>query len=110
MSNDKGFFDTAEFRALLEKYEQMKEKGICSYFETHELSDIHSYYLYKEDIIMPFTNIIFANDDNVQSVTQNVEFNIFNSYYINWHISEYFTILMCFYFRNFNHNLFASAI
>lgn len=49
MSNDKGFFDTAEFRALLEKYEQMKEKGICSYFETHELSDIHSYYLYKED-------------------------------------------------------------
>ncbi len=47
MSNDKGFFDTAEFRALLKKYEQMKEKGICSYFETHELSDIHSYYLYN---------------------------------------------------------------
>lgn len=47
MSNDKGFFDTPEFRALLKKYEQMKEKGICSYLETHELSDIHSFYLYN---------------------------------------------------------------
>lgn len=47
MSYDKGIFDTPEFRELLKKYEQMKRQGVCSYFETHELYDIHSYYLYN---------------------------------------------------------------
>ncbi len=48
MSNDKGFFDTPEFRELLKKYEQMKKENNCSYFETDQLSDILSYYLYHE--------------------------------------------------------------
>lgn len=47
MSYDKGIFDTPEFRELLKRYEQMKRQGVCSYFETHELCDIHSYYLYN---------------------------------------------------------------
>ncbi|MBQ8269636.1 MAG: tetratricopeptide repeat protein [Bacteroidaceae bacterium] len=46
MDYAKGYFDSAEFRKLYKKYEQMKSEGICSYFETDELSDILSYYLY----------------------------------------------------------------
>lgn len=46
MINDKGFFETPEFRELFNKYEQMKAQNICSYYETNELNDILSYYLY----------------------------------------------------------------
>ncbi|MBR7166478.1 MAG: tetratricopeptide repeat protein [Bacteroidaceae bacterium] len=48
MSNDKGFFETPEFRYLFKRYEQTKAQGLSSYFETHELSDILSYYLYND--------------------------------------------------------------
>lgn len=48
MSNGKDFFDAPEFRRLLKRYEQMKAQGICSYFDTDELCDILSYYLFYE--------------------------------------------------------------
>ena len=45
MSNDKGIFDTAEFRNLLDRYEQMRQSGVSSYFDMSELSDLLSYFL-----------------------------------------------------------------
>lgn len=48
MSNDKGYFETPEFRNLLNKYEIMKQNNSYSYFETDQLADILSYYLYNE--------------------------------------------------------------
>lgn len=45
MNSDKGFFDTPEFRELIQKYEQMKAENICSYFDISELADITSYYI-----------------------------------------------------------------
>lgn len=48
MGNDKEFYDSQEFRETLKKYEQMKANGICSYFETEDLLDILSYYLYYD--------------------------------------------------------------
>lgn len=48
MSNDKGFFDTPEFRNLLKKYEQSRRDNSSCYFESDQLSDILSYYLYYE--------------------------------------------------------------
>lgn len=46
MDYAKGYFESSEFRELRKKYEQMKAQGVCSYFETDELSDLLSYYLY----------------------------------------------------------------
>ncbi len=48
MNNDKGFFDTPEFLRLLKKYEQSRRDNSCCYFESDQLSDILSYYLYHE--------------------------------------------------------------
>ena len=48
MNNDKGYFETPEFRALLRKYEQMKQENSGLYFETDQLTDILSYYLFHE--------------------------------------------------------------
>lgn len=48
MNNDKEYFDTPEFRDLLKRYEQMKEENNNLYFETDQLADILSYYLFHE--------------------------------------------------------------
>lgn len=45
MSNDKGIFETDEFRNLLNRYEQMRKNGTTSYFDISELGDLLSYYL-----------------------------------------------------------------
>ena len=45
MGNDKNIFDTAEFRNLLNRYEQMRQSGASSYFDISELGDLLSYYL-----------------------------------------------------------------
>ncbi len=44
---DTSFFKSKEFRSLLERYEQMREYGINSYFSSDDLLEIASYYLYK---------------------------------------------------------------
>lgn len=48
MGNDKEFYDSQEFRKKLEKYEQMVAQGLCSYFETEDLLDILSFYIYND--------------------------------------------------------------
>lgn len=48
MSNDKGYFETPEFRELLKRYELMKRESGSLYFETDQLADILSYYLFHE--------------------------------------------------------------
>lgn len=48
MNNDKGYFDTQEFRELLKRYELMKLENSSLYFETDQLADILSYYLFHE--------------------------------------------------------------
>ena len=45
MNNDKSFLESAEFRNLLGRYEQMKQSGASSYFDISELGDLISYYL-----------------------------------------------------------------
>lgn len=45
MNNDKSFLESAEFRSLLSRYEQMKQSGVSSYFDISELGDLLSYYL-----------------------------------------------------------------
>ncbi len=44
---DTSFFKSKEFRSLLERYEQMHEYGISSYFSSDDLLEIASYYLFK---------------------------------------------------------------
>lgn len=48
MNNDKEYFDTQEFRDLLRRYEQMRRENNSLYFETDQLADILSYYLFHE--------------------------------------------------------------
>lgn len=44
---DTSFFKSKEFRTLLERYEQMREYGMNSYFSSDDLLEIASYYLFK---------------------------------------------------------------
>lgn len=50
MSNDKGFFQSVEFRNLQNKYEQMRHNGTSSYFDISELSDLLSYYITNNNL------------------------------------------------------------
>ncbi len=43
--DNKGYFESPEFREILKRYEQTQA---CSYFEIYELSDILAYYLYQD--------------------------------------------------------------
>ena len=45
MNNDKGFFESSEFRELLAKYENSIRLGIGTYFGIDEFVDLLSYYL-----------------------------------------------------------------
>ena len=44
---DTSFFKSKEFRSLLERYEQMREYGMNSYFSSDDLLELASYYLFK---------------------------------------------------------------
>ncbi len=70
MDYAKGYFESAEFRKLQKKYEQMKSEGICSYFETDELSDILSYYLYtgkmsEAEEVYRYARQLHPNDSDI---------------------------------------------
>lgn len=46
--DNKGYFDSPEFRELLERYEQAAESGSCSYFAMEELRDLEAYYIFQD--------------------------------------------------------------
>lgn len=46
--DNKGYFDSPEFRELLQRYEQAIESGACSYFGMEELRDLEAYYIFQE--------------------------------------------------------------
>ena len=48
MNNDKGYFDSPEFRELLKRYEQARENNAGTYFGAEEFADLLSYYLFIE--------------------------------------------------------------
>lgn len=48
--DNKGYFESPEFREILKKYEQAYENGSCSYFGIYELCDILAYYLFQDNI------------------------------------------------------------
>ncbi len=48
MESGKRYFDTKEFRDILNRYEQMKADNICSYFDADELYNLLLYFLYYE--------------------------------------------------------------
>ncbi|MBR3883184.1 MAG: tetratricopeptide repeat protein [Bacteroidaceae bacterium] len=48
MENGKRYFDTKEFRDILNRYEQMKAENICSYFDADDLYNLLLYFLFYE--------------------------------------------------------------
>ncbi|MBQ8270376.1 MAG: tetratricopeptide repeat protein [Bacteroidaceae bacterium] len=48
--DNKSYFDSTEFREILKKYEQTREKQVCSYFEIEDLLDILVYYLFQDSV------------------------------------------------------------
>ncbi len=48
--DNRGYFESPEFRDLLKRYEQADENGTCSYFGIDELSDLLTYYISQEMI------------------------------------------------------------
>ncbi len=48
--DNKSYFDSNEFREILKKYEQTREKQVCSYFEIEDLLDILVYYIFQDSI------------------------------------------------------------
>ena len=50
--DNKGYFDSTEFRELLQRYEQAAETGACSYFGIEELRDLEAYYIFQESPLM----------------------------------------------------------
>ncbi len=46
--DSKGYFDSPEFRELLEKYEQATKSNACSYFGMEELRDLMAYYILQD--------------------------------------------------------------
>lgn len=50
MSNNRGYFDTGEFRELLKKYEKAKQENATPYFAIEEFADLMSYYLSEEEV------------------------------------------------------------
>ena len=67
---DTSFFKSEEFRSLLNRYEQMQEYSINSYFSTDDLLEIASYYMYKnlsaeaEDVIS-YARKIYPSDPQI---------------------------------------------
>lgn len=50
--DNKGYFDSPEFRELLQKYEQAAESNACSYFGIEELRDLEAYYILQDSPLM----------------------------------------------------------
>ena len=50
--DNKGYFDSPEFRELLQRYEQAAESGACSYFAMEELRDLEAYYIFQDSPLM----------------------------------------------------------
>lgn len=50
--DNKGYFDSQEFRELLQRYEQAAESGACSYFGIEELRDLEAYYIFQDNPLM----------------------------------------------------------
>ncbi len=46
--DNKGYFESPEFRELLKKYEQATSNGACSYFGIEELCDLLAYYISQD--------------------------------------------------------------
>lgn len=38
------YFNTSQFKQLLQNYENLRDKGICSYIDAEEFTDIADYY------------------------------------------------------------------
>ena len=70
MENGKRYFDTKEFRDILNRYEQMKAENICSYFDADDLYNLLLYFLFYEKVVaglprkmkvtIEFCNWVFA--------------------------------------------------
>lgn len=60
MNNNKGYFDTEEFRELLRKYEKAKQENATPYFAAEEFADLMSYYLSEEDVNKAFEVLIIS--------------------------------------------------
>lgn len=54
MSNNRGYFDSEEFRELLRKYEKAKQENATPYFAVEEFADLMSYYLSEEEVNKAF--------------------------------------------------------
>ena len=54
MSNNRGYFDSEEFRELLRKYEKAKQENATPYFAVEEFADLMSYYLSEEEVKKAF--------------------------------------------------------
>lgn len=50
--DNKGYFDSPEFREILQRYEQAAGTGACSYFGIEELRDLEAYYMFQDNPIM----------------------------------------------------------
>ena len=67
---DTSFFKSKEFRSLLNRYEQMQEYGINSYFSSDDLLEIASYYLFKNksvdaENVISYARKLYPNDPQI---------------------------------------------
>ena len=55
--DNKGYFESPEFRELLKRYEQAGQNGACSYFGIDELCDLLAYYISQE--MLPMASSVY---------------------------------------------------
>lgn len=70
MAIDPSFFKSEEFRSLLDRYEQMRELSVNSYFSIDDLLELASYYMYKNlsaeaDDVISYARKLYPSDSQI---------------------------------------------